>query len=192
MSPRGQDRREAVRRIRGGSEGKPKGGTKDGRRPARETGRGGGKVPDRRLCKSRLASLEPVGLRRVGVVRHGPHCGLQQIATGVAPRSTDGFGRTVTRGCVASGPASGRAARPTTIGPGTPSTPQGSSSIGAPLALELEGGVGKAEPGAHRAAAPAPRVPGPLRGSGGPRGRGGPRAPGSRSKGSRHAGRGPR
>jgi len=60
-------------------------------------------VPDRRLCKSRLASLEPIGLRRAGVVRHGSRRRLQQTATGVAPRSADGFGRTVTRGCVASG-----------------------------------------------------------------------------------------
>ncbi len=42
------------------------------------------------------------GLRRAGVVRHGLRCRLRQTATGVAPRSADGFGRTVTRGCVAS------------------------------------------------------------------------------------------
>jgi len=45
-----QDRRRAARRIRGGSEGKPKGGTKDGRLP-QGTGRGGGKVPDRLFAR---------------------------------------------------------------------------------------------------------------------------------------------
>ena len=90
----------------GGSEEDPRGGRKVEPRTVghrKVAGRGGGKVPDRRLCKSRLASLEPGGLRRAGVVRHGSRYRLQQTATGVAPRSADGFGRTVTRGCVASG-----------------------------------------------------------------------------------------
>ena len=77
-------------------------------------------------CKGRPASLELVGLHRVGVVRHGPRCGLQQSATGVAPRSADGFGRTVTRGCVASGDGQGPV-RAIGSGPARSSIPHGSS-----------------------------------------------------------------
>jgi hypothetical protein len=92
-------RRKADRRmIRGEAERQ-----NQGRSTVRKSrDRGGGKGPTG--GSARVGGFPgAVGSHRTGVVRHGLRCRVQQTATGVAPRSADGFGRTVTRGCVAFG-----------------------------------------------------------------------------------------
>ena len=109
------------RAPKGGSEGSPKGSRKvepgeaertlqsgiEGREraPQGERDRSGQENPteDGPWCVT-VASLESPGPARAGFVRHDP-CRRQRPIADVAPRSTGGFGRTVTRGCVASGPA---------------------------------------------------------------------------------------
>jgi hypothetical protein len=101
---------------RGKPEGKPQGGTEGSRENAARRDRGMGASPARGGVTGVGRKIRPEVFR--GVSRRLPwsrrdRCGwrlsdtisasAQRFTVDVAPRSTGGFGRTVTRGCVASG-----------------------------------------------------------------------------------------
>jgi len=105
------------RRKRGKPEGEPQGEPEGSRENAGRRDRGPGANPARGAQPERARG----SVLRWSVVRHGGFPGVAGAGLGrglsdttparcqrnhrdVAPRSTGGFGRTVTRGCVASGP----------------------------------------------------------------------------------------
>jgi len=122
-----EPRARTARKERGKPEGKPQGGTEGGRENAVRRDRG----PAGKPARGTLSEWAGRSVLRWSVVRHGDFPGVAGTGSGggcptrprrdasgdivdVAPRSTGGFGRTVTRGCVASGHmfAPFRSARP--------------------------------------------------------------------------------
>ena len=117
------DRGTPQGRTEDGPKGRRKVAPRDGRGAARRAGRGGGRCPEK---VARGTGRWLPWSRRPGPGRGLSDTAPPQVAAGRrgrGPEELDGFGRTVTRGCVASGsrgPPGRRALSPTRVGDSAP------------------------------------------------------------------------